>query len=228
MAIKKGDFIEIDFVGRMKDSGAIFDLTKKDVAEKEKIANKSADYSPRIVCVGNQDVVKGLDDYFVGKEAGKQYHLDIGVNDAFGRKDPKLIKMMPLSTFKKQNMRPFPGLQVNIDGNYGTIRTVSGGRVLVDFNHPLSGKEVSYELEINRIVTKDSEKISGILKGLVSKDVKCDVQKGIAKIDLDLPKEFQKILSDRITQLVKTVKKVEFVKHSEKKKTPKKEVTTQK
>jgi FKBP-type peptidyl-prolyl cis-trans isomerase SlyD len=221
MAIKKGDFIEIDFVGRIKDSGAIFDLTKKDVAEKEKISNKSADYSPRIVCVGNQDVVKGLDDYFIGKEAGKKYQLDIDVDEAFGRKDPKLIKMMPLNTFKKQNMKPFPGLQVNIDGNYGTIRTVSGGRVLVDFNHPLSGKEVSYDLEIKRIVTKDSEKVSGVLKGLVSKDVKCEVKAGIAKIDLDLPKEFQKILSDRITQLVKTVKKVEFVKHTPEKNTSK-------
>ena len=221
MKIKKGDFIEIDFVGRIKDSGAIFDLTKKSVAEKEKIANKSADYSPRIICVGNKDVVEGLDEYFVDKESGKKYQLEVGVDKGFGRKDPKLIKMMPLSTFKKQNMKPFPGLQVNIDGNYGTIRTVSGGRVLVDFNHPLSGKEVSYDVDIKRIITKDSEKVGGILKGLVSKDVKCEVKNGTATIDLDLPKEFQKILSDKITQLVKTIKKVDFVKHTEEKNTSK-------
>jgi len=215
--IKKGDFVEIDFVGRVKDSGAIFDLTKRDVAEKEKIANKSADYSPRIVCVGNNDVVKGLDKYLEDKEIGKKYIVDLSAEDAFGKKNAKLIKMMPLSIFKKQKMNPFPGLQVNIDGMYGTIRTVSGGRVLVDFNHPLSGKEVNYEIEIKKIINDDGEKISGIINGLIGKDIKCEVKNGVANVEWDIPKEFQKTISERILKLVKTVKKMEFKKPAEKK-----------
>ena len=220
--IKKGDFIEIDFIGRIKDSGTIFDLTKKDIAEKEKVANKSADYSPRIICVGNGDVVKGLDDFFVGKVVGKSYELDLGVGEAFGKKDAKLIKMLPLSTFKKQDMKPFPGLQVNIDGMFGIIRTVSGGRVLVDFNHPIAGKEIQYELDIKREIKDDTTKVKSILKGLLSRDLECSVTEGVANVDLDMPEQFQKVLEEKICGLVKSVKKVKFGKASEEKEVKKK------
>ncbi|EFK97351.1 peptidylprolyl isomerase FKBP-type, partial [sediment metagenome] len=48
----------------------------------------------------------------------------------------------------KDSIRPMPGLPVNIDGMYGIIRTVAGGRVIVDFNHPLSGKEIVYNSKL--------------------------------------------------------------------------------
>ncbi|MBT3865939.1 hypothetical protein HOF78_02425 [Candidatus Woesearchaeota archaeon] len=220
--IKKGDFIEIDFIGKIKDSGAIFDLTKKDVAEKEKVANKSADYTPRIICVGNGDVVKGLDDFFVGKAVGKSYEIDLNVGEAFGRKDVKLIKMLPLSTFKKQDMKPFPGLQVNIDGTFGIIRTVSGGRVLVDFNHPIAGKEIHYDLDIRKEIKDDTVKVKSILKGLLSRDFECSVTDGVANVEMDMPEQFQKVLEEKICGLVKDIKKVNFGKPSEKKEVKKK------
>ncbi len=217
MAIKKGDFIEIDFVGRVKDTGDIFDLTKREVAEKEKILNKSAEYSPRIICVGNGDLVKGLDDFFEGKEIGKSYTIDLGIENAFGKKDAKLIKMVPMSAFKKDNMKPFPGLQVNIDGMYGTIRTVSGGRVLVDFNHPLSGKEVQYEVDIIKEIKDDATKLKSVIKGLISRDIDCTVENGNATVDLELPEQFQKLLEEKIKETIKTLKKVEFKKKEVKK-----------
>ena len=207
--IKKGDFIEIDFIGKIKDSGAIFDLTKKDVAEKEKVANKSADYTPRIICVGNEAV-------------GKSYEIDLYVGEAFGRKDVKLIKMLPLSTFKKQDMKPFPGLQVNIDGTFGIIRTVSGGRVLVDFNHPIAGKEIHYDLDIRKEIKDDTVKVKSILKGLLSRDFECSVTDGVANVEMDMPEQFQKVLEEKICGLVKDIKKVNFGKPSEKKEVKKK------
>ncbi|MDP3917126.1 MAG: FKBP-type peptidyl-prolyl cis-trans isomerase [Nanoarchaeota archaeon] len=226
--IKKGDFVEIDFVGKLKETGEIFDLTKKNTAEKEKIANKSADYSPKIVCVGNGDVVRGLDESLIGKDAGKKYRIDIDVENGFGRKNAKLIKMVPMSAFKQENMKPFPGLQVNIDGHYGTIRTVSGGRVLVDFNHPLSGRELTYEVEVRRIVVDDTEKIKSVMKNLIRRDVDCRVTDGNAVINLEIPAEFQKMLSEGIKKLIKTIKNIEFKKEDEKKLPEKTEVTTQK
>ena len=212
MTVKKGDFIEIDFVGRIKDSGIVFDLTRKEVAEKEKIANKSADYSPRTICVGNKDVVRGLDDSFIGKDVKKKYDVEIKGEDAFGKKNAKLIKMVPLNVFKKQNINPFPGLQVNIDGMFGIVRTSSGVRVLVYFNHPLAGKDISYEVEIKRIVNDDAEKVVGIINGLIGRKVKCGVKNGIAKVEMELPKEFQKVLEESILKLVKGLKAVEFEK----------------
>ena len=49
------------------------------------------------------------------------------------------------ANFKKQNIIPYLGLQVNIDGILGIIRTVTPGRAIIDFNHPLSGKNLIYK-----------------------------------------------------------------------------------
>ena len=122
--------------------------------------------------------------------------------------------MMPLSVFKKQKLDPFPGLQVNIDGTFGVVRTCSGGRVLVDFNHPLSGREIIYEIDIKKIITNDEDKVKSIIKGLVNKEVSCSVKEGKAVIDLDLPEQFQKLIEERIMSLIKSLKKVEFKKEN--------------
>ncbi|MCH8980513.1 hypothetical protein IH922_00675 [candidate division KSB1 bacterium] len=51
-------------------------------------------------------------------------------------------------------------MQINIDGMMGIIKTAGGGRCLVDFNHPLSGKEVTYTIKVNKIITDDKEKLT--------------------------------------------------------------------
>jgi len=210
MVIKKGDFIEIDYIGKIKNTGDVFDLTKRDVAKEKGIENKDADYSPKIICVGQGNVVKGLDEFLVGKEVGKKYSVDISAEEGFGKKNAKLIILVPLSVFKKEKINPFPGLQINIDGRFGIVKTVSGGRILVDFNHPLSGKDVVYEVEINKIVKDDAMKVKSIIKGLIGKDVDCSVDKGVVNVDLELPDVFKKALIDSIKSTVSSIKEVKF------------------
>ena len=60
---------------------------------------------------------------------------------------PKLL----IPNFRlSQTLNPIPSLPVNIDNLNGIIRTVSGGRVIVDFNHPLSGRVLSYNVKVNK------------------------------------------------------------------------------
>ncbi|MEM4266845.1 MAG: FKBP-type peptidyl-prolyl cis-trans isomerase, partial [Candidatus Nanoarchaeia archaeon] len=65
MQVKLYDFIEINYVGRFKDNNQIFDLTDAKIA-KENNFNPKLNFKPVIICVGNGDVVKGLDDALVG------------------------------------------------------------------------------------------------------------------------------------------------------------------
>src|SRR3989338_2057670 len=131
MIIKKGDFIEIDYVGRIKDSNLIFDLTNKDEAKKNNLLDEKREYSPVIICVGEKNLIRGVDDHLIGKEISKEYDFLIKPENGFGKRDPKLMKLINANIFKKSNIMPMPGLQVNIDGMLGTIRSFSGGRVIV-------------------------------------------------------------------------------------------------
>ena len=208
--IKKRDFVEIEYTGKLKEENIIFDTTDEKIAKENKLHNH--DYGPVTICVGEEQILKGLDKNIEGKEIGKEYSFEIKPEDAFGKKDAKLIQMIPISKFKQQKIQPMPGMQLNIDGVVGTVKIASGGRTLVDFNHPLAGKELSYKIKINKKITDDKEKLSSYLKLSIGKDFEAELTNSNAKIILknEIPKEIKERLSKKITELIPDIKKVEF------------------
>jgi len=184
--IKKHDFVEIEYTGRIKEDNTIFDTSEEKVAKEERVYDKSADYSPVIISVGENYMLKSLEDQMIGKEIGKEYSFEIDFENAFGKKDAKLIQLIPTSKFKQEKIEPFPGLQLNIDGVFGIIKTVSGGRCMVDFNHPLAGKDLIYNVKINKIVEDNKEKIKSLLKmHLKIKDAEIELKEESSATELN-------------------------------------------
>lgn len=210
MAIKKGDFVEIEYTGKTKDEGFVFDTTHQDVAKEHNIFNERYTYGPVIICIGEHQVIKGLDTEIEGKEPGS-FTATIAADNAFGKKSAKLLRMIPLATFKKQNIMPHPGLQLNMDGVIGTVKTVQGGRTIVDFNHPLASKDLVYEVTVHRVVADDAQKIKAYVQlQLGQKDIQVAVEGTKAKVfvAVPLPKEYTDKLSEKLKGL--TGKEVEF------------------
>ena len=160
--IKKGDFIEVSYTGNV--GGDVFDTTDKATADKNGISNPNSKYENVLVCVGEGHLLKGLDTFVEGKEAGKEYHIKLLPDNAFGKKDARLIQMIPKSKFTSQNVNPQPGMQLNVDDKLATIVQASGGRILVDFNHPLAGREVEYDLKILRKIDDKKEQLNALVK----------------------------------------------------------------
>lgn len=213
--IKNNDFIEIEYTGSLKDEGTVFDTTDKKAAEENGLDENITDFGPIIVCVGENQILKGIDSFIEGKEPG-EYELEIKPEEGFGKKDGKMIQLIPTSKFKKQQITPVPGLQINIDGMIGTIKTVTGGRTIVDFNHPFSGKDLHYKVKVNRIVEEAAEQIKSLLYLKYQlKDTEVAVEDTKATISSDVPKELQEMIKEDITRLTK-VKDVEFGKKTEK------------
>lgn len=217
MAIKKGDFIEIEYTGRLKEDSAVFDTTNEQVAKDNEVHNPNAEYGPVIVCLGEGQIVAGLDEALEGKETGK-HNIELPAEKAFGKKNAKLIQMVPLMKFTQHKIKPFPGLQINIDNMMGTVKTVSSGRVLVDFNHPLSGKDILYEIEIKRIVTDKKEQVESLVKLLLGiKDAKIEIKGDNAEIQMkpELPPQIAEEMKKKIKEL--TGIDAEFIKPKEEK-----------
>jgi len=74
--IKKGDFIEIDYIGQLKEDQTIFDTTDAGVAKKEGFFSEDHEYGPAIICVGENNIVKGIDKELEGKQTKTEYVLD--------------------------------------------------------------------------------------------------------------------------------------------------------
>ena len=155
--VKKNDFVEIEFTGKSNDE--IFDTTNK---EEAKSIGLEADVKPVIASVGNEMLLKGMDDELEGKEVGKKYSIHLTPDKAFGPRNPAMIKTIPLRLFREKNMNPAPGMVFQLDQHMVRIISVSGGRVMADFNNPLAGKEVDYDFKILRKLEEDKEKVDAL------------------------------------------------------------------
>lgn len=211
--VKKHDFVEIEYTGRLKGDNTVFDTTEEKVARENDIYDKDADYSPLVICIGENNVLKVLEEQIIGKETGKEYVFEISHENAFGRKDAKLIQLVPTSRFRQQNIQPIPGLQLNIDGVFGVVKTVSGGRCLVDFNHPLAGKDLIYEVKIKKIIDDNKEKLAALLKThLRIKDAEIELKDDSANITLKhkIPQQAQEEFVNIANKTIPGIKNVSF------------------
>jgi len=155
--IKKNDFIEIEFTG--KSNNEIFDTTNK---EEAKSIGIEADIKPQIISVGNEMLLKGFDNELENKEINKKYSIHLNPEQAFGPRNPQLIKTLPMRVFREKNIQPMQGMTFNMDNHIAKILSVSGGRVITDFNNPLAGKEINYDFKIIRKITDNNEKINAL------------------------------------------------------------------
>jgi len=211
MKTKEKDFIEMDYVGTIKETQEIFDLTLEKEAKNLNVYNPKGEYNPLIICLGKKDVVQGLDEQLIGKEINKEYTIEVPSEKAFGKKNPKLMKIVSTNLFRKQKINPVPGLQVNLGTMIGTIRTVTGGRTIIDLNHPLAGKTLIYKITINKIITDDKEKLEGFLKLYLSlKEVDISLNEGTAAINKEIPKEIVENLEKEIKERIPTIKHIKF------------------
>ncbi|MBT96488.1 MAG: peptidylprolyl isomerase [Candidatus Pacearchaeota archaeon] len=172
MKLQKKDFIEIEFTGRVK-GGEIFDSNIKEDLEK---VNKEISPKSFIFGLGEEMFIKGVDNFLIGKEVGKKYEIELSPVDAFGNRDSKLVKLMPMKVFREQKINPVAGAMFNFDGRIAKILTVSGGRIIVDFNNPIAGKVVIYKVKVLRKIEDIKEKVKSLIDFLFKRELKFEIK----------------------------------------------------
>ncbi len=151
---KKDDFVELKFTGYAQEN--IFD---SNIEEDLKKINSEIKPIKTIAVIGQKMVVSGLDKELKGKEIGKEYNITISAKEGFGERNRELVKTIPLRVFTEKNLEPKAGMVFNLDDTLAKIITISGARVVVDFNNPLAGKELKYKFIIIRKIEDEKEKI---------------------------------------------------------------------
>ncbi len=217
MVLNKKDFIEIEFTAKVKD-GEIFDSNIKQDLEKAKL---NAEAKPFIFCLGEGMFLKGIEDFLIGKEVG-EYKIELAPEKAFGKRDSKLVKMIPMKIFREQNLNPVSGVVFNFDGRIAKILSVSGGRVLADFNNPIAGKNVVYKIKVLRIVDDLNEKIKAFINFLLRKDLKFEIKD--KKIILEIEKQmikFAEMFTEKFREVFDLGLGFKEFKRNEEKETPK-------
>src|SRR5690606_31079823 len=98
---KKGDFIRLDYTGKIQETNEVFDTTNQKVAEEAEIFSENKTYGAIPIVVGGGHILPALDDAVEGMKAGEEKTVEVSAEDGFGKRDPNLLQMVPMREFKK-------------------------------------------------------------------------------------------------------------------------------
>jgi len=110
---------------------------------------------PALFVLGNDSLSEGLEKALIGKCVGERFKVELGHLDAFGPSNPDLIRFFEVKDFP-QDLALEEGLIISFDqpnGNQlpGVVKSIAAESVKVDFNHPLAGQDVIFDIEILEI-----------------------------------------------------------------------------
>ncbi|MFX1571803.1 MAG: peptidylprolyl isomerase [Promethearchaeota archaeon] len=138
MAVKKGEWIKVEYIGTFED-GTVFDSTELSGG------------SPLKFQVGMGQIVKGFDDSVIDKKLGDEYTIRLEPSEAYGDYKEGIIQKVPKDQFPK-GPELEPGLMLMIMGPQGpmlaTIKTIEDDNVIIDLNHPMAGKVLNFKIKI--------------------------------------------------------------------------------
>jgi FKBP-type peptidyl-prolyl cis-trans isomerase 2 len=163
VSIQKSDFIVVDYTGKVKETGEVFDTTSEEIAKESKLYKEGDIYEPRLVVVGEGWVLKALDEALMGFKLNKKDSVEISPENAFGSRDPEKVKLVPLRRLAARGITPKLGAQIEYDKRLATVRTMGSGRVTLDFNPPLAGKTLVYDIVVKNKLKTNEEKISALI-----------------------------------------------------------------
>jgi FKBP-type peptidyl-prolyl cis-trans isomerase 2 len=189
--LERGSFVKIRFHERAVTTGRITDTNIEEVARDAGIfdAEEADRYRPLALVVGSGRPTKGVDEQLFDMEVGESREFVVPPAKAYGRRDPKLVNMVQLSYLRKRGINPVRGLPVRTRRGIAIIRSTAGGRVILDYNHPLAGQSMSYNVEIVEKAEDPETKIRWLLglllRGIDPESHIVEVQGERARLDLN-------------------------------------------
>ena len=142
MQVKSGDVVRVHYTGTLED-GSQFD--------------SSVGRAPLEFTVGAGQMIAGFDAGVVGMAVGEKKTILIDPDHGYGQKDPSAIIEFPSSNIA-EGMTVEVGMKLNLQNQYGqpvpvVVIEVKEEVIIMDANHFLAGKDLTFEVEIVEIVS---------------------------------------------------------------------------
>jgi peptidylprolyl isomerase len=139
MAVKNGDTVRVHYRGSLAD-GTVFD--------------ESEGREPLTFTVGLGQVIPGFERAVVGLEPGDSTSVTIDPEDAYGPHHAELRHKVTKDDFATE---PYVGGEIHLiapdgDDMPGRIVAIDGDDVTLDFNHPLAGEQLTFEVTLMDVV----------------------------------------------------------------------------
>lgn len=137
-----------------RDSAVLVHFTLK-LEDGSTAESTRANGKPALFRLGDGSLSAALEQALLGLKAGEKHNFTLAPEDAFGGVSPDLIRYFSRRDFIDAG-EPEVGAIMLFSGRGGSempgvIREVSGDSITVDFNHPLAGHRVQFDIEVLEI-----------------------------------------------------------------------------
>jgi peptidylprolyl isomerase len=138
---KSGDTVKIQYTGRLDDN-SVFDT--------------SVDHDPIQLTIGRGRTIPALEEAIIGMETGKSKTIEISAEQAYGAYQKELVHTVNRKVLPAE-MEPEIGKRLKATSMDGrafsvTIKDISEKTVTMDANHPLAGKDLTFDIELIAII----------------------------------------------------------------------------
>jgi len=140
--VKAGETVKVEYSGKFAD-GKEFD-------------NSAWHGAPLEFTLGSGQVVPGFEKAIMGMKRGEKKTFMIKAADAYGEPKPELVREIPrqtLPTDAGSEEKFKPGMMIVLGAPNGmklpaVVKEISATKLVVDFNHPLAGKDLTFEIKL--------------------------------------------------------------------------------
>ena len=135
---ENGDTVKVHYTGRLAD-GQTFD--------------SSVGRDPLEFQLGAQNVIPGFEKATLGLSVGESRTVTIPCKEAYGETRPELVQTVPRSDIPPE-IELKEGMQLQTGGPQPQVLTVvelSEDSVKLDANHPLAGKDLTFDIQLVEI-----------------------------------------------------------------------------
>lgn len=137
--VKEGDTVKVHYTGKLSDEGSVFDSSR----ERE----------PLEFTLGEGQLIPGFEKAVIGMEEGESTTISIPSDDAYGERREDLELEVSKSDLP-DNVDPQVGMQLQMQQQENgqaipvQITAVEDDYVKLDANHPLAGKDLTFDIEL--------------------------------------------------------------------------------
>ncbi|PIE40993.1 MAG: peptidylprolyl isomerase [Gammaproteobacteria bacterium] len=147
VVIGEGKRVTLHFSVSLMD-GSVVDTTK--------------DKQPATFNVGDGNLLPGFEQSLFGLKAGDRRSIFLQADQAFGQYNEKNVQSMPRSRFEDMDLQAGLMLSFADPGGGelpGVVKKVMQDTVIIDFNHPLAGSDLTFDVEIINVVDASAQPV---------------------------------------------------------------------
>jgi peptidylprolyl isomerase len=138
---KNGDRVKVHYTGKLED-GTVFD--------------SSTDREPLEFTLGQGEVISGFEEAVVGMQPDESKSTTLPPEKAYGSHNPEMVVTVNKDQFP-EHLNPRVGQQLQMRQAEGqtivvAVTDVSESSVTLDANHPLAGRDLTFDIELVEIV----------------------------------------------------------------------------